>query len=112
MPNTNCKIDRDFAKFHADNPIVWELFVKFTLQLIDAKFKHYSADAVLHRIRWTVDVEIKGGEFKINNNHSSRYARLFHKTFPQYAGFFRMRGLKSQWADDSGLDDNNEGVTQ
>lgn len=107
MPNTNSKIDRDFLKFHTDNPIVWELFTKFTLRLIERGFKHYSADAICHRIRWEVDVEIKDGEFKLNNNYTSRYARLFHKTFPQYAGFFRNRTLISQWSDDSGL---GEGV--
>ena len=40
-----------FEKFHAANPQVWELFKKFTFQLIAAGRAHYSSDAIMQRIR-------------------------------------------------------------
>ena len=45
------KLIRDFFKFHSENPQVYELFSRFTRQVIDRGFEHYSADAVMHRVR-------------------------------------------------------------
>jgi hypothetical protein len=33
-------------------------------------------------------------QFKVNNNYSADYARLFEKDFPQYAGIFMKRLMK------------------
>ena len=89
-------LDVKFEEYHRDNPRVWELFVAFTFQLIEAGRRHYSADAVMHRIRWHAAMETTGDEFKINNNHVSRYARMFHKTYPEHVGFFRTRVLRGE----------------
>jgi hypothetical protein len=79
--------------FHAANPKVWELFVKFTFEKIRKKFDHYSCRGVFHRIRWETDQVPTEGEdvFKLNNNHSPFYARRFMKMYPVYEGFFRVR---------------------
>lgn len=84
-----------FERFDADNPKVWELFVRFTKQLIVRGFKHYSADAVLHRVRWETAVETHGDVWKVNNNHTPYYARKFERAYPEHAGFFRKRELRS-----------------
>jgi len=60
---------------------------------------HYSADAVIHRIRWYTTVETAGSEFKINDHYSSLYARLFHMAYPQHGKFFRNRELSGCGAD-------------
>ena len=82
-----------FSEFDAQYPKVWDLFVAFTFEVIRAGHSHYSADAVLHRVRWetTFDVGAPPHEFKINNNYSAFYARKFREAFPQYAQFFRTR---------------------
>lgn len=85
------EIDEQFHKFHTENPEVWNLFVEFTWQLITKGFEHYSADAVVHRIRWHSAVETTGGEYKINNNFVAGYARLFNYNYPSHRGFFRNR---------------------
>jgi hypothetical protein len=94
-------IQEQFEAFHRDNPLVWVWFKSFANRAVHAgKVSHYSADAILHRIRWYVDIETTGaGEadgkpLKINNNYAACYARLYAQTYPQHAGFFRMR--KSQ----------------
>lgn len=85
-----------FEKFHRANPKVWNLFVSFTNQLLAAGHAHYSADAVLHRIRWESAIQTGGSSFKLNNNLTSLYARLFAVKFPQHAKFFRLRHRNSE----------------
>jgi hypothetical protein len=81
-----------FENFDAAHSEIWTVFLQFTFQLIRAGHNHYSARAVLHRIRWhmAVDHPVKTA-FKVNNNHSAFYARKFHRRYPIHAGFFRTR---------------------
>ncbi len=80
-------------EYHEKYPLVWELFTKYTLELIRRGFRHYSCRAIFERIRWETDQASVDGQstFKVNNNHSSFYARWFMEVFPQYNGFFRIR---------------------
>jgi hypothetical protein len=89
-----------FLAFHKQNPKVWHLFKRFTFELIDAGHKHYSARAVIHRIRWHTDVETVDPDafpegLKINDHYSPWYARAFQKVYPDHEGFFRNRKLTS-----------------
>lgn len=79
-----------FRKYHADNPQVYEQFKRFTFELINAGAKHCGAQAVIERIRWETRVTGNDG-FKVNNNYSSFYSRLFEKDYPQHFGIFRKR---------------------
>lgn len=84
-----------FRAWLSENPHVWSLFVRFSLQAIAAGHQHYSADAICHRIRWHVDVDtVDKTGFKLNNNHVAYLARRFEQKYPQHAGFFRMRKQK------------------
>ena len=89
-------IDLKFEDFHQDNPLVYDLFKRFALRAIRSGYKHFSAKTIIERIRWEAAVETKDPNFKINNNFTSRYSRLFQKDFPQYSGFFRDRKLISR----------------
>jgi hypothetical protein len=81
-----------FAEIDAANPEVWRLFVRFTFELIHRGFAHYSADAVLHRVRWETAAALEDDRtFKINNNWSAFYARKFHDHYPKHDRFFRLR---------------------
>jgi hypothetical protein len=82
-----------FAAVDAANPQMWALFERFTFEMIRRGFRHYSARAVIHRVRWETAVPLVDGtsEFKINNNWSPFYARKFHQLYPQHDGFFRNR---------------------
>lgn len=80
-----------FDQFDNDNPKVWELFQRFTFELINKGRKRYSSDGVLHRIRWETALTTDDQTYKLNNNWSPYYARKFHKTYPQHAGFFATR---------------------
>jgi hypothetical protein len=86
----------EVREFHRSNPNVWKLFVEFALDRIARGFKHYSADALMHRVRWETEAGDPLGEFKVNNNYVSFYARAFSKAYPEHAGFFRTRRQTSE----------------
>jgi hypothetical protein len=92
-------LEQDFVEFHAKNPHVYKLFDQFTKALISRGYAHQSADVVLHRIRWETLIETTDDTFKINNNYSAYYARLWMRDNPTYKGFFRTRVLLNGEAD-------------
>ncbi len=85
-----------FEDFHLKNPRVFELFRHFANQAYAAGHKHYSADAIMHRVRWETSIETTGRAFKINNNHVAYYARRLMETSPMHKGFFRTRRVASE----------------
>lgn len=89
-------IDMKFEDFHRDNPLVYDLFKRFALRAIRSGYEHFSAKTIIERIRWETNIETSDPDFKINNNYTSRYSRLFQKDFPRYSGFFRDRELVSR----------------
>ncbi len=89
-------IDARFREFDRAHPDVWRLFRQFALELLQAGREHYSADAILHRIRWHFATSGKCHDgFKMNNNFSSRYARKLAAEDERFRGFFEFRRLKS-----------------
>ncbi|HYK57484.1 MAG TPA: hypothetical protein VEV15_13540 [Flavisolibacter sp.] len=89
------RIDQDFDSYDTRHPQVYKRFCELALGLIKKGHKHYSADALLHVIRYESTVKKEPLElFKINNNFSSRYARKFLAEFPEHKGFFETRVLR------------------
>jgi hypothetical protein len=80
-----------FAVFDRENPAVYGLFKRFALEALQAGHRHYSADAILHRIRWWTSVETRGDAYKINNNHAAWYARKLAADDKRFKEFFRNR---------------------
>ena len=62
--------------------------------LIRAGRQYYGAKAIFETMRYNSIIG-GNGDFKINNNYVSRYARLFERMNPSHKGFFRKRGLRS-----------------
>ena len=67
------------------------LFERLALEVAKAGFARYSADAVLHRIRWHEQIERGNRGFRANNNWTAPLARWFLKRNPQLPGFFELR---------------------
>ena len=86
------------AAFHRLHPEVWSLFEKYTFDRIRRGFKHYSSDAIFHRIRWEMALPSyeKGKEFKLNDHHTAFYARRFMRLHVEHDGFFHTRTQKSK----------------
>ncbi|WP_213287550.1 hypothetical protein [Bradyrhizobium sp. sGM-13] len=73
------------------------LFERLSLQLWNKGHRRFSADAILHRIRWEFTVE-RDGEWKCNNNHTSVLARWFLAKHLDKAGFFETREKRAKEA--------------
>ena len=88
----------DVRAFHAAHPEIWQLFCRLTHERIGLGFKHYSPDAIFHRIRWDMKQPSyeKGKEFKLNDHHTQFYSRRFMRMFPEHEGFFRTRKRPSE----------------
>ena len=72
-------------------------FASLTFKAMEAGYQHYSADAILHRIRWHMNIDKGDREFKCNNNWTAELARWFHEQYPEHGEFFRLR--KSRFDD-------------
>ncbi len=91
------RLQRQFDKFHADNPQVYKLFCKFAREVLRQGYVAYSSRAIVHRIRWHTRVETTAYDgFKINNNHSPYYGRLWMKRHPMHPEFFKTRGYSEE----------------
>lgn len=90
------KRKRKWWEWHKKNPQVWDKFEEYTLEAIHSGRKKYSQWAIINRIRWHNEIETKGGEFKISNDHIGFYARLFHARHPQHQDFFTIKPLKEE----------------
>lgn len=101
-------LERAFWQFHADNPHVYLLFDKFARQVLAAGYRRYSADAVIHRIRWHTTIVARNPVLRISNNHASYYARLWMVANPQHAGLFQLRSITEAPDDDADDTDTDE----
>jgi len=91
------RLEREFRKFHAENPHVYVLLVRFAHQALAAGFEHYSIDAIFQRARWHATIETKDQDgFKLNDHHRAYYARLIDEQEPLLRGFFRMRVVEGE----------------
>lgn len=94
------KKERRFAQYDADNPRIWLMFERFTLELIRRGFQRHSAYAVMHRVRWetaTASDDQEATGFKISNGWIPFYARKFNALYPgpDGLGFFITRPAKA-----------------
>lgn len=82
----------EFSAFDLLHPDVWEHFVERAEQLLARGVEHYSADAILHVVRFHRLTSVTGAKpFAINNNFSAFYARKWRETRPEHAEFFEYR---------------------
>ena len=86
------KYEAEFEEFDRRNPDVWRLFERFTLLAIGSGRAHYSAEAILQRLRWHVDIDTRSADgFKINDHFRTFYARKFIALHRAHARFFETR---------------------
>jgi len=85
----------NFELYDAENPEIWEMFKKFSLQIANRR-KYFSAKCVFHRIRWETAIGNKG-DYKIDDGWISHYARKFAKEYPKYEELFQFRFRKNSY---------------
>jgi hypothetical protein len=89
-------IQSQFDRFHEQNPHVLQEFVKLARRMKHMGFRHYGMHALMQITRWHIQIKTNDPHFKINNNYSSRYARLIVEQYPEFEGFFQMRSLTAE----------------
>ena len=69
----------NFRKFHRNNPKVFDMVLKYAYKQKDRGRTHYSIEIILNVIRYHVDLDTVGDQFKINNNYKAFYSRMAMK---------------------------------
>lgn len=88
-----------FMDYHAKNPHVYRLFVKFARDLKARGWSKGSAKLIIERMRWEIMLQTTSNdEFKISNDYTSRYARLAMDSEPDLARFFDVKALREAGA--------------
>lgn len=89
-------LTESFIEFHRDNPHIYLMFDRFTWEIIERGLSTFSVDALFHRMRWYTDIETSNSEgFKLNNDHTAFYARLWMLNNPTYNRFFKVRASEA-----------------
>ncbi len=84
-----------FLSFHEKYPKVYDLYKAFCFQLINKAYTKIGSKMIIERIRWEIATGSKDDAgFKINNNYTAHYARLFVQEHPQYKDYFEFREIK------------------
>lgn len=89
-------VDERFKLFHAANPQVYALFRRLTLEAVAAGRTRVGQRLIWERLRWEYTLAVDSeDDRKLNNDFTSRYARLLVENEPALAGVFEMRELRS-----------------
>jgi hypothetical protein len=81
-----------FIDSFKQNPAVWRMFEKYTLDAI-ASGRKLGAKAVMERVRWESEIE-RNQEFKVSNNWTAYYARVFAIKHPAHRRYFDFKAVK------------------
>lgn len=89
-------IDSRFRTFHRENPHVYQILVRLAREARTRGKTRLGVKALWERMRWDIWMQTEDDdEFKLNNNFTSRYARLIVRQEPDIAGMFELRALRS-----------------
>ena len=94
QPMSQSAIEKRFFQFHDENPHVYKEFERRALLLINKGRNHFGAKAIFEAMRFDWAATTTDEEFKLNNNYTAYYARIFEDKHPDYVGFFEMRTQK------------------
>lgn len=83
-----------FPQYHTDNPHIYEMFKKFTFEMIRAGHRNFGSKSIVERMRWESMISANTGQFKISNQYTPLYSRMFANEFPEYKDVFRYRKSK------------------
>lgn len=93
----NLTIQERFEEFHRLNPWVYRELLNLIEEWIAFGDEKIGIKALCEELRWHVKRKTEGREsFKINNNYTSRYARLIMDNVKALDGIFFVRELKAE----------------
>jgi hypothetical protein len=87
--------DLKFAEFHRENPKVYDHLVRLARKAVGAGKRKLGIRMLWEVVRWEIFLETTDPDFKLNDHHHSRYARMIMRLEPDLAGVFEIRELRS-----------------
>jgi len=84
-----------FEQFHREHPEVYRELVRLAREWKSAGHDRIGMKALWERCRWELNVGDPDAEYRLNNDYTSRYARLIQEQEPDIAGMFQTRRLKA-----------------
>lgn len=84
-----------FEKFHASNPHVYAELVRLARQAVAKGRTRFGMKALWEVMRWHFWLNTTDTDFRLNNNYSSRYARLIMQQEADLRGVFETRELRT-----------------
>lgn len=92
---SSSSIEANFDLFHQANPFVYRSLVKLARDLHRRGHRKVGMKMLFEVLRWqwSMATADPASEFKLNNNYTSRYARLIMDNEPDLAGIFEVRKL-------------------
>lgn len=93
------QLEKAWVVFHRLNPHVYQLFDKFTRQATGRGIRSLGQQLVWERMRWYLQFETTeqselGSGYKLNNNHTAYYSRLWMERNPEHKGMFKTRAVR------------------
>lgn len=91
---------REFVRWHAANPMVWQYFERFASEAVQRGRNKISHWLIINRIRWEVSIVTTGEDFKISNDTIAFYARMWRAKYPEYRDLFSVKQMAGEPKDD------------
>jgi len=85
--NKETRLWKNFLEFHTANPHIYEYYKEKIHKAVQSGRDVYSIQLITEENRWEK-------RYRISNNHTAYYARLFIEENPQYKSFFKLRPVK------------------
>lgn len=86
------EIGEKFTQYHKDHPTVWVKFEELANSLWNSGVRHYGSKGLFEVMRYHTTVDTRpNSKFKINNNYSPHYAKMYEAKYPDRKGFFETR---------------------
>ena len=83
---------REAEAWIAGNPHVYELFMRFSRELLAAGLKRFGISLITERVRWEVAISTRSDDgYRINNNHRPYIARKLIEDYPTLGGVLQLR---------------------
>lgn len=96
-------IQEKFEEFAEENPHVLVDLVDLARKLKDRGHTQYSMKGLFEVLRHRHALKTTAEDYKLNNNFTAHYARLIMDQYPEFEGFFHLRGKgapEAVYADD------------
>lgn len=93
--NRGKTIQERFENFHSLNPWVYRAICALARDLVARGRETMGIKWLTEVVRWQYARQTRGDDFKLNNDYTSRYARLIMEREPDLATVFRIRKLQT-----------------